>query len=142
MEISLLEVLHPLHPRFVHFPIALIFSAMGMQALGMLLNKDSLRNGAWLMFILAIISMPIVVLTGFWEERHMHLNHPVLTLHKRLALTVLWFSMAIFPILWLLRSNRIFHTLFLSALIIISILIGLAAHQGGRMVFEYGVGVS
>jgi len=40
------------------------------------------------------------------------------------------------------KNNRIFQAVFLVTLIVISSLLGLAAHQGGRMVYEYGVGVS
>jgi len=115
---------------------------MGMQALGVLLNKDSLRKGAWLMFILAVLSMPVVVLSGLWEVDRLHLHHPVLDMHKRLALTAMWLSIAVLPALWFIRDKRVFPILLLIFLMIVSGLLCLAAYQGGRMVYEYSVGVS
>lgn len=141
---TLLQMLHPLHPKLVHFPIALIVSAMGMQGLGFLLRKDFLSNGAWLMFILGVLSMPVVVWSGLSEADHLHLNHPVLTAHKQFAFAAIWISLAILPVLWIIRfkSQKAFQILFLIMLVIVASLLGLAAHQGGRMVYEYGVGVS
>jgi uncharacterized membrane protein len=34
MENTFLQMLYPIHPKLVHFPIALIVSAMGMQGIG------------------------------------------------------------------------------------------------------------
>ena len=142
MDNSLIAMLYPLHPKLVHFPIALTISAMGMQALGVFLNKDSWRKGAWLMFILAVLSMPVIVLSGLWEADRLHLHHPVLDMHKRFALTAMWLSIAALPVLWFIRDKRVFPILFLIFLMIVSGLLGLAAYQGGRMVYEYSVGVS
>ena len=144
MENTFVQMLYPIHPKLVHFPIALTISAMGMQGLGCLLRKDFLRNGAWLMFILAVLSMPVIVWSGLVEADRLHLNHPVLTAHKQFALAAMWSSLGALPVLWIMRSksNKIFQMVFLITLIIISSLLGLAAHQGGRMVYEYGVGGS
>ncbi len=144
MENTFVQMLYPIHPKLVHFPIALVISAMGMQGLGCFLRKDFLRNGALLMFILGVLSMSVVVWSGLLEADRLHLNHPVFTAHKQFAFAAMWSSLVALPVLWVLRSKniRIFQIVFLIALIIISSLLGLAAHQGGRMVYEYGVGVS
>lgn len=144
MENTFVQMLYPIHPKLVHFPIALIFSAMGVQGLGCLLRKDFLRNGAWLMFILGVLSVSVVVLSGLWEANRLHLNHPVLTAHKQFAFAAMWVLLVASPVLWVIRSKniKIFQTTFLVVLIIISILLALAAQQGGKMVYEYGVGVS
>lgn len=141
---TLIQMLYPIHPKLVHFPIALIVSAMGMQGLGCLLRKDFLRNGAWLMFILGVLSMSVVIWSGLWEADRLHLNHPVLTAHKQFAFAAMGVSLVAFPVLWVMRlkSFKMFQIIFLIVLIIVASLLGLAAHQGGRMVYEYGVGVS
>ncbi len=139
---SLMGLLYPLHPRLVHFPIALVVSAMGMQALGVIFKQESWRKCAWLMFVLAAISMPVVILSGLWEAQRMYLSHPVLTLHKLCAFWATGLCVASLPILWFIRGKKVFPGVFLIVLIIISSLLGFAAHQGGRMVYEYGVGVS
>ena len=144
MENSLLTALYPIHPKLVHFPIALVVSAMGMQGLGLLLKKDFLCKGAWLMFVLAVIAIPVVIYSGLLEADRLHLHHPVLTAHKNFAFVAMWLSLITFPVLWFMRAknNKFFEMLFLIVLFAVSSLVGLAAHQGGRMVYEYGVGVS
>ena len=144
MENTWLQMLYPIHPKLVHFPIALIIGAMGMQGLGCLWRNDFLCNGAWLMFILGVLSMPVIVWSGLSEAAYLHLNHPVLTAHKQFAFAAMWFSLGVLPVLWVMRflEIRMFQIVFLIVLMIVSSLLGLAAHQGGRMVYEYGVGVS
>ena len=144
MDNTLIGMLYPIHPKLVHFPIALMISAMGMQGLGLILRKDILRNGAWLMFVLGVLSVPVIVWSGLLEADRLHLNHPVLTAHKQFAFAAMWVSLGALPVLLIIRSKNIklFQNVFLFALILVSSLLGLAAHQGGRMVYEYGVGVS
>lgn len=144
MESTLITMLYPIHPKLVHFPIALVIGAMGMQGLGCFWRSDFIRNGAWFMFVLGTLSLPVVVCSGLWEAAHLHLNHPVLTAHKQFAFAAMWLSWAALPVLFVMRfiDNKLFQIVFLMSLIIISSLLGLAAYQGGRMVYEYGVGVS
>ena len=141
---SWIESLLPLHPKLVHFPIALMFAACGMQALGLAFKKEAWRSAAWTMFVMATIAMPIVALSGLWEADRLHLHHPVLEEHKQWAFAALWSSLAVLPVLWFLKSknNKVFQLLFLVAALGISFLLTSAAHEGGEMVYEYGVGVS
>ena len=142
MENTFVQMLYPIHPKLVHFPIALVISAMGMQAIGCLLRKDFFRHGAWLMFNLGVLSMSVVIWSGLSEADRLHLNHPLLTSHKQFAFAALWISLGALPVLWAMRLKniKVFQIVFLVVLIILSSLLGLAAHQGGRMVYEYGVG--
>lgn len=71
MENTFVQMLYPIHPKLVHFPIALMVSATGLQALGIFFKKDSWNKGAWIMFILGVIAIPIVSLPGC----HRHSNH-------------------------------------------------------------------
>ncbi len=142
MESSL--ALYPIHPKLVHFPIALVISAMGMQGLGLFLKKNFLCNGAWLMFVLVVITIPAIVYSGLLEADRLHLHHPVLTAHKNFAFAALWQSLIVLPVLWFMRvgNNKVFQISFLIVLFVLSSLVGLAAHQGGKMVYEYGVGIN
>ena len=144
MESSLLTALYPIHPKLVHFPVALVISAMGMQGLGLLLKNDFLCKGARLMFVLAVIAIPVVIFSGLFEADRLHLHHPVLTAHKNFAFAAMWLTLISVPILWLIsaKNNKFFQIIFFIVLFVASTLLGLAAHQGGRMVYEYGVGVN
>ena len=134
----------PIHPKLVHFPIALMFCAAGMQALGLVFRKETWRAAAWTMSAMAAVAMPIVALSGLWEADRLHLHHPVLEEHKQWAFAALWSSLASAAVLWFLRSrnNKVFQLLFLAAALGISFLLFSAAREGGEMVYEYGVGVS
>jgi len=144
MENSLLEQLYPLHPKLVHFPIALFVSAMGIQMLGLFFKKDSWCKGAWLMFVLAVLSLPIAIFSGILEASRLHLHHPVLNEHRMYAFWATGTAWIALPLLWLMRSKNVkfFQAIFLIILISLSVLIGLTAREGGEMVWEYGVGVN
>ena len=133
-----------LHPKLVHFPIALVFGAALMQVLGLVFKKEGWRAAAWIMFVMAAAAIPFVALSGLWEPDRLRLHHPVLEEHKQWAFAALFSSLAVLPVLWFLKSknNKVFQSLFLAAALGVSFLLASAAHEGGEMVFEYGVGVS
>jgi uncharacterized membrane protein len=130
-----------LHPKLIHFPIALFMSAMGLEALSLVFNKDNLHRTALHIYILATLVAPLAVLTGLQEAQYLHLTHPVLTTHKTFALLTMWGSLASLPILWVLKKNiKMFRIVFLIFTLIIATFVTIAGHNGGRMVYEYGVG--
>ncbi len=140
---ELLEPFH-LHPLFVHFPIALFISAMGLETAGFLLKKESLQRAAFYNYLLAIPFSLLAVGTGWMEAEHHHLvNHPVLNVHRLLGLsaTALAVTSAIVLVILKKRQNRWFEILFLVSLILIATEIAVGGYYGGRMVYEYGIGV-
>ncbi len=136
--------IHLLHPRMVHFPIALFLSAMGLEVLSLIFKKERLHRTALDIYIFATVITPLVVLTGLQEAEHLHLSHPVLSAHKTFAFLTMGASLISLPILWLARkqSEPGYRAVFLIFLVIIMVLVILTGHNGGRMVYEYGVGVS
>ena len=143
MELSSLPYVQLLHPRVIHFPIALFIGAMGMEVLSLLFKKDNLHRTAFHMYILATVITPFVVLTGLQEAEHLHLGHPILTIHKNFGLLTMWTSLISLPILWIVnkQNSKIFRVVFLVFLLIIATFVTVTGHNGGRMVYEYGVGV-
>lgn len=140
----MLEFLQPFHPKVVHFPIALFITALGLEVSSWIFNRDSLHKSAWHLYIVAAFLSIVVVRTGIWEEERLHLHHPVLELHETYALWTMWISLGALPMLWILKrmAQKIFRVVFALVLVVISGLITFTAHQGGRLVYEYGVGVS
>ncbi len=131
-----------LHPKMIHFPIALFIGSMGMELLSLVFEKDRLHRTALDVYILATVITPFVVLTGFQEAAHLHLGHPILTIHKNFGLFTMWTSLISLPILWIInkKSPKILRAVFLTFLLIIAIFVTITGHNGGRMVYEYGVG--
>jgi uncharacterized membrane protein len=138
------DFLIPLHPKLVHFPIALIMTALIFELLGCCLKKNLLSEAAVLIFVFAAALTPIVVYTGLGEETRLKLHHPLLEEHEKFALLTMWISLGSLPVLWLLRntSEKIFRNFFFFVLLVLAFTVTFAAHYGGKMVYEYGVGVN
>ena len=143
MELSSLSYVQLLHPKVIHFPIALFIGAMGMEALSLILKKDNLHRTALHMYIFATVITPFVVLTGLQEADHLHLHHPVLTIHKNFALLTMWGSLGSLLLLWLAKKKgeKILRITFIIFLLILATFVSIVGYNGGRMVYEYGVGM-
>lgn len=134
-----------LHPILVHFPIALFISAMGLETLAIVFKKESLQEASWINFILAVLITPLVVLTGWLEARHLHLSHKVADIHKIFAFWTWGISLVAGIGLWLIKkkfSKKLFRILFFISLTVVVALISICGYYGGRLVYEYGIGVA
>ena len=153
MEILNQFHVHLLHPKVIHFPIALFIGAMGMEVLSLIFSairgsayggkKDNLHRTALHMYIFATGITPFVVLTGLQEAEHLYLTHPILTIHRNFALLTMWGSLASLPILWLAnkKGEEVSRIVFIFLLLMLAAFVSIAGHNGGRMVYEYGVGM-
>ncbi len=143
MDILSALYIQGMHPRSVHFPIALFISAMGLDVLSLFLKKENLHRTAVHMYVLATLVTPLVVLTGLSEAEHLHLHHPVLNLHKTFALLTMSTSFISLPILWIVKKKnaKAFRTTFFLFALLSVIFVSITGYNGGRMVYEYGVGV-
>lgn len=139
----MLEYLEPIHPKLVHFPIALFMTALGLDLASLVFKKEDFHKAALYIYVIAALMTPLVVRTGLWEEERFHLNHPVLTKHRTFALWTMWVSLMSLSVLWFMKqkSQKFFRVFFVILLIGVAVFVTLAAHNGGRLVYEYGVGM-
>ncbi len=142
MELPFLPYLQRLHPKVIHFPIALFIGAMGVEVLSLIFKKDNLHRTAFHMYIMATVITPFVVLTGLQEAERLHLSHPLLTIHRNFALLTMWGSLVSLPVLWLAKKKgeKVLRIVFIVFLLLLATFVSIAGHNGGRMVYEYGVG--
>ena len=142
MDLFSIQHVHLLHPKVIHFPIALFIGAMGMEVLSLVFKKDNLHWTAFHMYVFATVITPFVVLTGLQEAEHLHLSHPILTIHRNFALLTMWGSLVSLLILWLAKKKgeKALRIIFIFFLLMLAIFVSIAGHNGGRMVYEYGVG--
>ena len=142
MELLMKFHVHLLHPRIIHFSIALFIVAMGMEVLSLIFKKENFHRTAFHMYILATVITPFVVLTGLQEAEHLHLNHPILTIHRNFALLTMWGSLVSLPILGLAkkRGEKVSRIVFIIFLLMLAMFVSITGHNGGRMVYEYGAG--
>ena len=131
------------HPMVVHFPVALFISALGMEICSLICKKDSLHRTAMHIYVLAAFLSPFAVWTGGWEEDRLHLHHPVLETHERFALLTMWASLLSLPVLWCIskRKPQAFRLVFIGLVCLAVTFVSLTAYNGGRMVYEYGIGM-
>jgi len=133
-----------LHPIIVHFPVALFLTAAGLEVLSLIFKKESLHQTAWHLFILAVAAAPLAVWTGLQEaEEHNLINHAVFNLHKNFGLLTMWGSLVSLPVILFFKkkNTRWFRTVFVVCAFLISMSVAITAYNGGKMVYEYGIGV-
>jgi uncharacterized membrane protein len=132
-----------LHPMIIHFPIALFISAMGFWAGGLLFKKKSLQQTAVYLYVLGAFIAPLAVQTGLWEAEHLGVMHPIVEIHERFGLLTMWSSLLSLPILWIVKrkKEKAFNTVFAICVLLVVGFVVITAYNGGRMVYEYAVGV-
>ena len=132
-----------LHPAVVHFPIALFLSALALEVLGRIFSREALHKSAVHIYLLAAFLTPFVALTGLREANELHLVHRVLDLHRIFALSTMWLALASLLMLWNIKRRiaGFFRTAFLIVLILLASFVSIAAYHGGRLVYEYSVGI-
>jgi len=136
-------LLEHLHPKLAHFPIGLFIGALIFETISRLLKKDVFHQTARHMYILAVCLTPLVVKAGLWEEEKIKMHHPVFERHELFALITMWGSLVSLPILWFIQKKweRYFRLAFAGCLILMVGFVSTAAHYGGRLVYEYAIGV-
>ena len=134
---------HLLHPKLVHFPIAFFIGALGLEIIALMFKNENLHRSALTLYVAAALITPVVVWSGLEEAEHLNLHHPILDLHRRFALLTMWGALITLPVFWIIhrRSKNIFRVIFLVCAVMIVAFVTMAGHNGGRMVYEYGVGV-
>ena len=132
-----------LHPMLVHFPIALFITSLGFEVCGRLFSHQGLKQSAVYLYIAAVLLTPVVVQTGLWEAQRLDVHHPVLSSHQTFAFISMYSSVASLIFLWFIKMKypKLFSSIFLLIILGIVSLIGITAYHGGRLVFEYGVGI-
>jgi uncharacterized membrane protein len=140
----MIEQLLPLHPKLVHFPIALFSTALILDILSRAFRKEKLHDTAVVIYAVGVLFTPIVVWAGLWEQQRLNLHHPVLEQHKMYGFITMWLSLVSLPMLWFVKkkSSQMFKIVFTCVLLSLSVLVTVTGYLGGRMVYEYGAGVA
>lgn len=143
-----MEFLSAVHPKVVHFPIALLLTYFLFEVLALVLKKDFLSKAAHLLLFLGVLGALAAVLTGqeaeeafeYWNKQ----SSELLEEHELYANITLWY----FTALLILRTFLTFGKKFVGVIkyvIVVLAAVGvyfvfLTGDHGGRMVYEHGVG--
>ena len=134
-----------LHPLLVHFPIALLLSALLVDGLALALKRPHLHRVALWNLCLGTLGAGAAVLSGLQAEdvaKHSFEIWKIMTLHKRLGITTL--ILGVLTAGWRLwKRDRLgprTRAATMAGMLAMAATLGIGAYLGGRMVYEYGVG--
>ena len=133
------------HPIFVHFPIALLLSALAVEGFALALKRPGLHRVSLWNLGLGTAGAAVAVLTGLQAQKvakHSFEIWKVMELHERLGITTLILGLMATG-LRLVKRDQLGPRLRLIAFIL---MLGMASslvaggYLGGRLVYEFGVG--
>lgn len=135
------------HPLVVHFPVALLTSALLVETLALVLRKAGWRRVSLWNLGLGTAGAAAAVFSGRLAEaaaKHSMEIHEVMEWHERLGYAAL--GLAALALAWRLVSrDRSGSRAHWAAWILLAAACGIlavGAHLGGRLVYEFGVGGS
>lgn len=134
-----------LHPLIVHFPVALLLTAVGLDGAALLLRRPSLHRIALWNLSLGVLGAAAAVLTGLQAEavgKHSFEIWQVMELHQRLGFSTLTLS-AVSASWRIVTQDQLTPRARLVTMLLEGALVGTlswGAYLGGRLVYELGVG--
>ena len=133
------------HPLFVHFPIALVLTALGVDLAALLFRRPALHRVALWNLSLGTLGAAAAVLSGLQAEdvaKHTFEIWQVITLHKRLGITTLILGIMISVWRWSKRDQLSARArlVTMAAMLTMASTLSVGAYLGGRLVYEFGVG--
>ncbi len=152
-----MEFLGSLHPKIIHFPIALFIVYTFLEIVGLVFKKDIFTKAAFIILILGVLGALAAVLTGNQAEEVWKnwtgASKNLLDEHETFATITLWYFFAllilrtIFVINVEIKNKFIDHAAKMKIAFVILALAGCyfvyeTGEHGGKMVYKHGVGVS
>jgi uncharacterized membrane protein len=136
----------PLHPAFVHFPIALIGFSFITDLLGRLLNRPSLRAAGFWSLIGALIGGAITAATGYFDFGRDTLGETAryVDFHMDMGFILVGCVVALTAWRWFAYARRDLSPgipYLLAALLVVGFTL-FQGWYGGEMVYSQGAGVA
>lgn len=133
---------HEIHPMLVHFPLALMPTAIAADAVGAMTDNRALMETGKTLMPLAVASMAATGVAGFAAQEEVRAEgeaHDMLVTHRNLNVGLLLMSAG----LAVLRSRQERPGPgYLLAGLAGAALITYSGYLGGKMVYRHGVGVA
>jgi len=144
-----MEFLGQFHPQIVHFPVALIVAGAIFELIGRATRLEWWRKAAFALLVFGVLGAGAAVLSGreaaeVAADRHGVPEQPI-EAHEELAQLSLWIGVAAVLARALAgragAARRFLSVLALVLQLGVAVLVGVAGHRGGKLVFEYGAAV-
>ncbi len=145
-----MEFLAELHPKIIHFPIAILVLYSFMEITGILIKNIFLQKTAHLLLAIGVLTAVGAVLTGNQAAEVAKNNTGLLDVkslvenHETYATITLWYFFAVLIFRTYLSIKKkfsgILKYLFIPIVIIGCYLIYETGEYGGELVYKYGIG--
>jgi len=142
----MLEAILPLHPRVVHFPIALSLAGVLFLVLGLFRRHERFTGyGQWSL-LLGWLGIMAAVVTGLIDQAGAP-QEPTVTaiINQHITAGIALLIASGFALYWPLRNKKLWTTRarwgYLALLVAIVLLVLMEGWLGGKLVYDYGVGV-
>ena len=144
-----MDFLAQFHPPVVHFAIALVIAGILFDIAGFVLSRESLRNAGFWTIIFGAFAVWGAMFTGHYAEEIVEdavkgtPAYELLEVHEEIGEILPWVVsvLAGFRVFLTLRPNKKLFILYLLAGLVIAGIVGFQGRLGGKMVFEYGIGI-
>jgi len=138
-----------IHPLIIHFPIALLSLAVGLTALAVIYSREWITNSTLSLYVLGTLGALVSFISGRSAADSIGLNlkaEVAIGTHSNWALyTLIYFGVftcIYYGVMFILKKESILFKIILAVLAVGGfLLLGQTAEYGGRLVFEYGLGV-
>lgn len=135
-----------LHPMIVHFPIALLLSAVALDVFGFLLKRPPLTQAGFYLLCLGCIGAIAAYLSGQLAKRSVALTPGARTLvglHESAALAVVGLSGLLILIrFWNVRGLQgAAVSLYFAGAVLLVAAVSITGWYGGEVVYHHGAGV-
>ena len=137
-----------IHPKVVHFPIALLTTYSILEIIGIFFNKEFIKKSALLVLCLGVVTSLFAVLTGnqaatnfiYWNDDSLALLND----HQTSATYLLWFSAIVCGLRIFALIRKKFagwrEYVFIVFAIIILFIVFMTGSYGGDLVKKFGIG--
>ena len=134
------------HPALVHFPIALLFVAVGLEFFGFFRSNERVSWAGNLILILGTIGLCFSFISGNFAEiwaAHSFVPQDPIKLHESYATITSWAFIALVAFRSFLPYGQKPHLfrLYLALLVGALYALYLTGEQGGKLVYKYAAGV-
>lgn len=147
-----MEFLANLHPKIVHFPIALFITYAFFEASGVLFKKEFLSKAALILLIGGIVTGVLALITGnqayaiadIWEQQGATIPFKAMQEHQDYATITIFYFTFLLAIRIYFSVKKKFNGNIKYIIIVLAFIgcyfVFLTGDYGGKLVYKHGVG--
>ncbi len=143
----MLDLLSPFHPRLVHFPIALSMVGVGFLVFGLIRRRERWIAYGQTSLLIGWLGVIAAVITGLIDQSSAPKDAAVTALINQHITTGIALLITVgLALYWPLRNKRLFSAGaarggYIALLLLIVALVAIEGWLGGKLVYQFHVGI-